>query len=130
MLSQNKSTAEYADMAMGHHKWFNDEEGYPEDFEMAKSPYKTIVAIVACADCMDAATDFVGRSYKSGKTLSEFLNEMEENSGTRYAPFITELLKDEEVRIEIEDVLSKWRNENYRKAYLLLKKSNRSNDRT
>ena len=88
---------------------------------MESSPYRTIIAITACADCLDAATDSIGRSYKRGKTLDEFIQEVDEGSGTRYAPYVAELLHDPQIRSEIEQFLSEGRNENYRKTYTILK---------
>ena len=123
VLEKQASTSTYADIARGHHKWFNDKGGYPADFSLEKSPYKTIVSIVTCADCIDAATDAVGRSYKEGKTLDTVIGEIKEGSGTQYAPYMAELLDDPEVRSEAEWILSKGRAENYRKTYFILKKN-------
>jgi len=71
---------------------------------------------------MDAATDSVGRSYKQGKTLDEFIGELREGSGTRYAPFLLELFEDEEVRSEIESILNGGRDNKYRHTYTILDK--------
>ena len=122
LLSIHKNTAKYADIAMGHHKWFNDEAGYPEDFKIASSPYKTVISIVTCADCLDAATDRVGRSYKQGKSLEELINEFKSESGTRYAPFVVDLLDDENVLNEIKDILEYKRDEIYIETYNTLKR--------
>ena len=120
LLLNNTSTKEYADVARGHHKWYNDEFGYPDDFKLKDSEYKTIIEIVTCADCLDASTDAVGRSYKKGISLDNFLEELKEGSGTRYAPYLYELVSKEEVRKEIEDLLTKGRKENYKKAFEIL----------
>ena len=67
LLTGHNSTAAYADVAKGHHLWYDCSRGYPYDFNTFDSPVKTIIDIVAVADCMDAATDSVGRSYNNGK---------------------------------------------------------------
>ena len=123
LLARHASTAAYADVARGHHLWYNGENGYPQDFDATKSPYRTIISITACADCLDAATDVVGRSYKDGKTLDQFLEELNEGSGTRYAPYLSDLFTEPAFRAEIEYLITKGRAENYRKAYFLLKKN-------
>ena len=120
LLTGHNSTKLYADVARGHHKWFNDQGGYPEDFTLATSPYRTIISLVTCADCLDAATDFAGRSYKIGKTIEQEIGEIREGSGTRYASWLPELLARPEVRQEIEIILTKVRDENYGKAFQLL----------
>ncbi len=121
LMTGYDSTRRYADVARGHHIWYNGEDGYPSNFEVKNSPYYTITAIVACADCMDAATDVIGRSYRKGKSLEEFLTELEEGAGTRYAPWLAELVRDEKVLSDLRFILTKGREENYRSAYILLK---------
>ena len=74
---------------------------------------------------MDAATDAIGRSYKKGISLDDFFLEAIAESGTRYAPYLTELLIDAQVRDDIEKMLSFSRDENYRDAWHILKKNNR-----
>lgn len=115
------STRTYVDVANGHHRWYDDTKGYPADFITADSPVKTIIDIVACADCMDAATDSFGRSYNQGKTFEQYEKEVCEGSGTRYAPYFPELFKDCEVREDLLWLLSKGRHTEYRNTYYFLK---------
>ena len=121
VLSQREETAAYADVAEGHQKWFNNKGGYPESFDAENSPYRTAIAIVTCADCLDATTDSIGRSYKEGKNFDSFLKELHEGSGTRYAPFLERLLQEPAVRKDIETELTAGREDNYRKAFHTLK---------
>lgn len=122
LLERHPGTARYAAVAKGHHKWYNNNGGYPDDFDMDASPYKTVIAIIACADCLDASTDTVGRSYKEGRSLDHYLAEVHAGSGTRYAPYLAEMLADRNVRADIEMLLAKGRDDNYRQAYHVLKK--------
>lgn len=121
MLESFSSTAKYAEVALGHHKWYDDSRGYPEDFVTGKSRYKTIIDLVQCADCLDASTDTIGRSYNRGKTFDDFFAEIQEGSGTRYAPWLPELLSKDAVREDIEFLLSEGRDRNYHDTYQLLK---------
>ena len=121
LLEKYQSTRPYADVARGHHLWYNGEKGYPDSFDVRNSPIKTIIDIVACADCMDAATDSIGRSYNKGKTLEEYIAEVQEGAGTRYAPYLAELLTLPRVISDLEYLLSTGRRDVYRSAYLLLK---------
>ena len=120
LLSRSASTKAYADVARGHHRWFDDSQGYPDDFKVSESPCRTMIALVACADCLDAATDSVGRSYKRGKSLKQALKEIREGSGTRYAPWLAELLDQEAVLQEIKTILTNGREDNYRNAFHIL----------
>ena len=114
------SLKDYEDVMRGHHLWYDGSRGYPLDFKAADSPYKTIIDIVTVADCMDAATDRVGRSYSKGKTIEEFIKEIEEGAGTRYAPFMAKLLAEPAVAEDIKYLLDEGRNKLYRDTFNLL----------
>ncbi|MBQ6966940.1 MAG: hypothetical protein IJP84_03450 [Lachnospiraceae bacterium] len=121
ILSAFPDTAKYVDVALGHHKWYDNSRGYPEDFDTSKSPLKTLIDLVQCADCLDAATDTIGRSYSRGKSYDGFFEEIKKDSGTRYAPWLTDLLSADKVREDIEFLLSEERDRNYHDTYQRLK---------
>lgn len=121
LMKRYASTREYADVAYGHHKWYDNSKGYPEEFDTSTSPSKPIIDIVLCADCLDAATDTIGRSYNKGKGVAEFTEELREGSGTRYAPWLCELFEDPLVQEDISYLLEEGRKTNYRNTYYLLR---------
>ena len=121
LLRRFPSTAKYAEVALGHHKWYDDSRGYPEDFDSRSSPVKTVIDLVQCSDCLDAATDTVGRSYNRGKSFDDLYKEICDGSGTRYAPWLPALLSRDEVREDIEFLLAEGRDKNYYDTYQLLK---------
>ena len=124
LLSKHASTRKYADVARGHHIWYDGTKGYPEDFDIKDNPIKTIIDIVSIADSMDAATDSVGRSYRNGKTFEEFEKEVADAAGTRYASWAPALLADPEVRENLLFLLTEGRIKIYRETYLLLRSVN------
>lgn len=127
MLEGCFSTREYAEVALWHHLWYDGSAGYPlpdADREGRAGPspaMKPVVDLVACADCMDAATDRIGRSYAAGKTLDQYVEEVRSMAGTRYAPHLAELLGQEEVLKDLRFLLEEGRQETYRDAWRLLK---------
>lgn len=121
MLNMHDSTKEYADVALMHHKWYDGTKGYPMEAEFPEGGLKTVIDIVTCADCMDAATDSVGRSYNKGKTLDDYLEEVKEGAGTRYAAYLYDLLNDKDTREDIDYLLNEGRIEAYRGTWQLLK---------
>lgn len=122
LLSKYEGTTKYVNAARGHHKWFNNEGGYPEDFNINETPTKVLLCTLTVADCLDAATDRVGRNYKQGKLLSDVMNELTMDSGTRYAPYLVDLIRnDDDVYDGIVKLITEGRAENYRKVYHILK---------
>ena len=121
MIERYASTAKYADVVRGHHRWHDDSRGYPANFETSSSPLKTIIDLTMAADCMDAATDTIGRSYKKGKHIEDVIKEFEAGAGTQYAEWIVPLLQDPEVVEDITWLFSKGREILYRETYRLLR---------
>ena len=121
ILSRHQGTKEYMNIAKYHHLSYDGRNGYPVD-NISSLPEMPFIHIVECADCLDAATDFVGRSYKKGKTFTEVVGELKEGSGTRYAPFVVRLLDDPSISAQIQKALKEGRDSNYRKAYTILSK--------
>ena len=121
LLRRFPDTEEFAELALGHHKWYDDTEGYPDSFRISDAKYPTILSLLSVADCLDAATDSIGRTYKEGKTLYQAAGELEAGCGTRYAPYAVELIRDPEIRKELKRLLTEERDENYRNTYSLLK---------
>lgn len=122
MLERIPSMRKFADVVRGHHKWFDNSQGYPTEFCLKDSSYEPLIDIVTCADCMDAATDSVGRSYSRGKTLDEYISEVEAGSGSRYASYLSPLMRRPDVHRELEEILNDRREEYYQKTYEMLKR--------
>ena len=120
-LELHPDTKSCAEIARGHHRWFDNSAGYPHDFDMEHAENKTLIALLTVADCLDASTDMIGRNYKESITLDAYIAEVQAESGTRYAPYLAELLGEEEVRRDLQAILDRERDENYRKTYELLK---------
>lgn len=84
----------YHDTTLGHHKWYNGKGGYPSDFDNTKSPYRFMIDIITLCDCMQAATERVGRNYKQEKSFEKVMEELREGAGTRYNPDLVKLIDD------------------------------------
>ncbi len=120
MLGRYDSTRPYRDVALGHHRWYDNSQGYPDDFDVTQSAVKPIIDIVLCADCLDAATDSVGRSYRRGKTLEDFIAEVLPECGAHYPPWLADLLNDPDTVRGLRDILQEGRRETYQSTYALL----------
>lgn len=90
------SLRKYKDAVLGHHKSWDGKMGYPADFDNTRSDVRFLIEILHISDCLDAATDFVGRSYKKAKKLDQVLEEFCGGKGTVYCPELVELLEEDE----------------------------------
>lgn len=104
ILMKNKNNELYALAALYHHRFYNGEGGYPT-LDKCPSNIKPIVDILSVADSIDAATDSIGRHYKITKTLDDLIVEFEKLSGTRYAPYVIDLFKDDTVKKYINNIV-------------------------
>lgn len=82
----------YRDVILGHHKAYDGSFGYPNDFDNTRSTVRPVIDLVTICDCLDAATDHLGRNYANTKTVSEVLDEIYEQRGKRYNPYMAEYL--------------------------------------
>ena len=82
----------YHDTTLGHHKWYNGQGGYPEWFDNTKSPIRIMIDIITFCDCMQAATERLGRNYKQEKTFEMVMAELRKDAGTKYNPDLVDLV--------------------------------------
>lgn len=116
-LSLHERTRPFQDAALGHHKWYNNAGGYPEEFDMSASPLRPLLSILSVCDSLEAATDQWDRKYASPLTLDEILSEMETGRETRYAGYVLDLLRQKPVLEEIQKILYEERLPVYYAAY-------------
>ncbi len=110
MLRDSRDLACYSDVALGHHKFYDESAGYPESFDHRTSPYAFYIELIAVADAIDAATDTLGRSYKRAKRFEQVYEELLAGSGTRYSPAIVGVLRDfPELRARLDHIVREER---------------------
>ena len=100
----------YRDAVLGHHKSWDGKIGYPADFDNTRSKVRFLIEILHISDCLDAATDFVGRSYKNAKKLEQVAEEFSWGKGSVYCPELVELLEeDKELQADLRYLLGAGR---------------------
>ncbi len=118
MLKDDPSFEKYFDIIRGHHKSYDGKTGYPASFNNLLSPYKAIIDLITVADCVDAATDILGRNYVKGKDFVTVYKELEAGSGTLYNPDIVSLIGQNKSLFEdLEYLTSEGRYEVYYRTY-------------
>jgi len=119
MLDEDEALQCYADVAIAHHKFYDGTGGYPKNYDNLASPYKAITDIITICDCLDAATDYLGRNYKRAKTFDDVMEEFRRDKGTRYCPFIVDLIDESpRLRNELRYIVGEGRVDTMYKAYL------------
>lgn len=86
------SLAKYRDTMLGHHKWYNGQGGYPTWFDNTKSPVRILIDVVTLSDCLQAATERIGRNYKGDKNFETVMNEFRRDAGIKYNPDLVALI--------------------------------------
>lgn len=83
----------YMPMILGHHRFSNGCGGYPNTFDNVNVICKVLIDVLTMGDCIDAATDVLGRNYASAKTLIPTVrDELLRDGGSRYNKEIVEII--------------------------------------
>ena len=106
-----------APAALYHHCFYNGQGGYPRDVPPCPQNIKGIVDVLTVADALDAATDNIGRCYNRAKPLRTLVGELQAQSGTRYAPDVVALFRDETFCKALAQKLDAERKKVYLQAY-------------
>ncbi len=118
MLQYIPSLNRFHDIVIGHHKSWDGKMGYPATFDNTVSKDRMFIELIHIADCMDAATDFIGRSYKSQKAFDKCLEELAQGKGSVYSPDLVELIEtDEKLRSDLRHLLKEGRIQTYYEVY-------------
>lgn len=98
LLGKHESTRRLADIAMGHHGWYNgSSKGYPDSYVRTDSPYRQMTDVAALAS-------FMMKEWEGD--LSTLLERIYAWEGTRFSPLVTSCLPRENVRNRLETILS------------------------
>lgn len=106
-----------APAALYHHCFYNGRGGYPREVPPCPQNIKGIVDVLTVADALDAATDNIGRCYNRAKPLRTLVGELQAQSGTRYAPDVVALFRDETFCEALAKKLDAERKKVYLQAY-------------
>ena len=84
-LAAHPSTECFADVALGHHRWYDGSDGYPERYERLQSAFRQMTDLAA-----------VGAVLVSGseESIEEKKERIIKGEGTRFSPMITDALYD------------------------------------
>ena len=96
LLANTKIAEKYSSVVEGHHKSFDGHGGYPDYFDNVNDRMKIFIDIITIADCIDAATDTLGRNYAKTKMwIPALANELENDEHMRYNQEIVNIIKND-----------------------------------
>ena len=113
LLSKRESTRDYAEAALYHHLWYDEKGGYPREYTYKGNDNAILYQIITCADCLDAATDSVGRAYSSGKNFDDMLADLRCNAGRMFNPDLVRLFDSERLQEKVRNLITVEREQLY-----------------
>lgn len=105
MLTRCASTKDLAPAALGHHRWFDGQGGFPEAYHREQDAVLT--DIVSVADYIDEICN-PGENYQSETVCpEEMLKQLRAFAGVRFSPFVAEAAarREEEIKKVLTDSL-------------------------
>ncbi len=80
-LKSHSSTEQFAEVALGHHRWYNGMGGYPEEYVRLSSPYRQMTdAVAVIAEIMESSD------------REACIDNILEESGKQFSPIVTSCL--------------------------------------
>lgn len=95
-LKSRPSTRRYADVALGHHAWYNGAGGYPAFYERNRSPYRQMT---------DAATLAARLLETPEAPMAEILREISAGDGSRFSPVAAAVCLEPEIAVKLDEIL-------------------------
>ncbi len=117
ILQRWPSTRDYAIAALGHHRGYDGQSGYPREYRREDTADAPLVDILCVADYIDRNNDVIGSYQGRVSSLDKVFESIKKERGVELAPcFVDAAL---EIKQEIRDILESGREEAYRKAYAM-----------
>jgi len=103
----------YADVAFGHHRWYDESDGYPEEYHRNESPYRAMVDVVALMDYLD--NEEGDDSYLLLRTIPfhEKVEKAMKLSERRFSPIVTDWLRDAKLAEQLRVLYENGRRDGY-----------------
>ncbi|MBQ1482958.1 MAG: hypothetical protein IIZ28_05235 [Erysipelotrichaceae bacterium] len=116
-LKERASTRRFADIALGHHRSYDENDGYPNEYVRLDSPYRRFCDLVC-------VVSYLEKHYE--QDIDAVCVDILSQARTVFSPLIASYLEEEDFRRQIEEILTGERKGYYRELYdqLLTEKEN------
>lgn len=111
LLRGHSSTRDFADIALGHHRAFDERSGYPLDFSALGLAVRPMICLVSVADCLAASDPDTAARSRPALPFDEAVERVQNGAGTVYAPFAAALLTSPDRRELLRRSLPVWKAE-------------------
>lgn len=91
-LKVTPSLAQYSDVALGHHKWYDGKGGYPEKFDNTQSSLRFIIDVVALSVSIDEMAEESLEESPTKSVVGSLMERLRKGSGTQYNPDLVALI--------------------------------------
>ena len=119
ILSRCESTRPYAASALGHHRYYDGQGGYPREYDRTRQPDQPVIDLVSVVHYLNQLVESPVNYSRRPLPLSEALEQVKSQAGTRLSPQMTELLCDMEP--QLREYYERGKKEAYREALRYLK---------
>lgn len=107
-LKERESTRHFADIALGHHRWYDGDGGYPEAYIRTDSRYRQMTDVAAVASYLVDGYD---------GAASGVISSLLEERHRRFSPIVTACLTESDLVASVTKVLSGDGRNYYREIY-------------
>lgn len=111
ILSLDETFSLFIPIVFHHHRWYNEENGYPfiPDNEH-NYKLKILTDILSICDSIEAATSRVGRNYRRAKSFLQIMDELLSDSGSRYShEVINSIISSSETYLQVRSIVDlRW----------------------
>lgn len=105
LLRARPSTEPYADLALGHHSWYNG-EGYPAEYRRQDCPARGAVDVLSLAVFLEERLCTDGFSYDAGTALDQAVEAVLTDEGRRFFPPLALCLADSGLQARLRQVFT------------------------
>ncbi len=130
LVAGKKSVEAYQNVILGHHKWYNDDGGFPEHINTWNVGEKTVTDIVACVEMLSDSIDLLHGKNVDREKLKEVMEQIEEASGSRVASFFSWFLKMPEVAEDLYYLVTEGQEQVHTETYIRLHEIAAKKERT
>ncbi len=115
LLLAAPSTEKFAAVAFGHHRYYNEQGGYPNEFSRKECQDTTAVDLITIADFIEYRGNEISNAFREASPFEQVFARLSQGRGTRFSPAFVDLALG--AKEEIIELLTVIRPQAYRQAY-------------